>query len=345
MSLAAGAMVEQLDLDLFMRQGMDYKDEGGGLERLTRLMLDLGVTHPMPVRRTHELMAWVRSGEFDRIVDGEYPRRGDPVSARADSSEAVSFYVERSATASATRASRSARSGRSLPGGCAGRRGGEPGEDGELGEDGRSLRRASAPRRASAARRGDVLVLDGRPGASGHRDRQAHDRAALGRAAPFQLAADELRALAHSDIPKPPSSPSPRGPSRAVSGRPRPSSVTDASTSPSRESTLITALVACAWRLTFVAPPGRPGRSCSRARRPGAGLPFWAAWVSLSAMPLRSICVLTSSPSIACARRASASSAAASPRSSSAAGRSSVSDGAGRRSPCRGPRAPRPPPR
>jgi hypothetical protein len=95
MSLAAGAMVAELDLDLFMRQAMDYKDQGGGLERLTRLMLDLGVTHPMPVKRTHELMAWVHSGEFDRIVDGEYPRRGDQVDARADGSEAVSFYAER----------------------------------------------------------------------------------------------------------------------------------------------------------------------------------------------------------------------------------------------------------
>ena len=96
MSLAAGAMVDELDLDLFMRQGMDYQEKGSGLERLTRLMLDLGVTHPLPVKRTHELMEWVRSGEFDRIVgSGEYPRRGEPVDARADSGEAVSFYSER----------------------------------------------------------------------------------------------------------------------------------------------------------------------------------------------------------------------------------------------------------
>ena len=96
MSLAGGAMVDELDLDVFMRQGMDYKEKGSGLERLTRLTLDLGVTHPMPVKRTHELMAWVRSGEFDRIVgSGEYPRRGDPVDARADGGEAVSFYAER----------------------------------------------------------------------------------------------------------------------------------------------------------------------------------------------------------------------------------------------------------
>ena len=96
MSIAAGAMVEQLDLDVFMRQGLDYKEKGNPLERLTRLMLDLGVTHPMAVKRTHELMAWVRSGEFDRIVGShEYPRRGDPVDPRADGGEAVSFYAER----------------------------------------------------------------------------------------------------------------------------------------------------------------------------------------------------------------------------------------------------------
>jgi Zn-dependent protease with chaperone function len=96
MSLAAGTMVDQLDLDVFMRQGLDYKDSGGGLERLTRLMLDLGVTHPMPVKRTHELMAWVRAGDYDRIVgSGEYPRRGEPADPRADGGEAVTFYSER----------------------------------------------------------------------------------------------------------------------------------------------------------------------------------------------------------------------------------------------------------
>ncbi len=96
MSVAAGAMVNELDLDMFMRQGMDYVETGGGLERLTRLMIDLGVTHPMPVKRTHELMAWVRSGEFDRIVGGgEYPHRDEAVDVRADGGEAVSFYAER----------------------------------------------------------------------------------------------------------------------------------------------------------------------------------------------------------------------------------------------------------
>ena len=96
MSLAGGAMVSELDLDVFMRQGQDYSEQPGLLERFTRMSLELGVTHPLPVKRTHELMAWVRSGEFDRIVGaGEYPRRGDPLDARAEGGEAVSFYSDR----------------------------------------------------------------------------------------------------------------------------------------------------------------------------------------------------------------------------------------------------------
>jgi len=95
MSLAGGAMVDQLDLDAFMKQGMEYNEEGTGLERLTRLLANLGVTHPMPVRRTHELMRWVRGGDYDRIAGGDYPRRDEPVDVRAESGEAAGFYAER----------------------------------------------------------------------------------------------------------------------------------------------------------------------------------------------------------------------------------------------------------
>lgn len=95
LSLAGGAMVDRLDLDAFMKQGMEYTDEGSGLERLTRLLTDLGVTHPLPVRRTRELMDWVRGGDYDRVVGGDYPRRHEPADPRAEGGEAVSFYAER----------------------------------------------------------------------------------------------------------------------------------------------------------------------------------------------------------------------------------------------------------
>ena len=95
MVIAAGAQAEHLDLDVFMRQGAEYREQGSGLERLSRLMLDLNLVHPMPVRRIHELMEWVRGGEYDRIVAGTFPTRDEPPRPRAEASDAVAHYSER----------------------------------------------------------------------------------------------------------------------------------------------------------------------------------------------------------------------------------------------------------
>jgi Zn-dependent protease with chaperone function len=95
MVVAAGAEAERLDLDVFMRQGIDYREKGSGLERLSRLLLDLNITHPMPVRRVHELMEWVKTGDYDRIVDGSYPTRDEPLKPRDEAGDAVAHYSER----------------------------------------------------------------------------------------------------------------------------------------------------------------------------------------------------------------------------------------------------------
>jgi Zn-dependent protease with chaperone function len=95
MVIAAGAEAERLDLDAFMAQGAEYREKGSGFERLSRLLLDLNLTHPMPVRRIHELMEWVKSGEYDRIVGGSFVSRDEPVRPRAEASDAVAHYAER----------------------------------------------------------------------------------------------------------------------------------------------------------------------------------------------------------------------------------------------------------
>lgn len=95
MVVAAGAEADALDLDLFMAQGLEYSDGGDGIERLSRLFIDLGLTHAFPVKRIHELMAWVRSGEYDRIVGGDYIRRGEEPPVREETGDAVSHYADR----------------------------------------------------------------------------------------------------------------------------------------------------------------------------------------------------------------------------------------------------------
>jgi Zn-dependent protease with chaperone function len=88
--------VKDLDLDAYLRQASEYTEGGSGFDRVQRLFLDLGVTHALPVRRVKEVMDWVREGDFNRIVDGEYPRRGEPAPPpREEANEAVQFYSER----------------------------------------------------------------------------------------------------------------------------------------------------------------------------------------------------------------------------------------------------------
>jgi len=95
MVLSAGAAADQLSLDAFMAQGLEYEESTKGLGRLPRLFSDLNLTHPMPVRRTHELMRWVQSGAFDRIAGGEYPRRGEEAPPREEAGAAADHYGQR----------------------------------------------------------------------------------------------------------------------------------------------------------------------------------------------------------------------------------------------------------
>jgi Zn-dependent protease with chaperone function len=99
MVLSAGAAADELSLDAFIAQGADYEDGGQGLDRLTKLVNDLGLTHPMPVRRVRALLDWVRAGDYDRIVGGEYLRRGDEPPVREEADSASSHYSERIADA------------------------------------------------------------------------------------------------------------------------------------------------------------------------------------------------------------------------------------------------------
>jgi Zn-dependent protease with chaperone function len=95
MVIAAGAEAANLDLDLFMKQGEEYREKASPFDRFSRLLIDLNLTHPMSVQRVHELMEWVKSGDYDRIVSGEFISRDDPARPRTEAGAAVSHYAER----------------------------------------------------------------------------------------------------------------------------------------------------------------------------------------------------------------------------------------------------------
>jgi Zn-dependent protease with chaperone function len=93
MKLAGGGDLSQIDTAAFLEQAAEY--EGGG--DLRDSFLKLGMTayssHPVPVARAADLRKWIDSGEYARILGGDYPRRDgdgnasvtDDVKAAADS--------------------------------------------------------------------------------------------------------------------------------------------------------------------------------------------------------------------------------------------------------------------
>jgi len=95
MVLAGGVSARKLDLDAFIRQANDYEEWSSGWDKLNRLRAQLSLTHSYPVRRVKEITAWVQSGEYDRIVAGEYPTRDQQADARKEAGDAVEFYKER----------------------------------------------------------------------------------------------------------------------------------------------------------------------------------------------------------------------------------------------------------
>ena len=95
MVMAGGMPADKLDLDAFMAQAMEYENWEDSHDRVRRFFIEINATHSYAVRRVSEVMRWVQSGEYDRIVRGEYRRRGEETDVREEAGEAMEFYAER----------------------------------------------------------------------------------------------------------------------------------------------------------------------------------------------------------------------------------------------------------
>ena len=91
----AGGAVDGMNLDAFIAQAMQYEEEEELFARWSRAWVEIGLSHPFAVRRVRELVRWVSSGDFDRIRDGHYVRRGHEGPPSAEFESAVAHYQER----------------------------------------------------------------------------------------------------------------------------------------------------------------------------------------------------------------------------------------------------------
>ncbi|MEV6771614.1 M48 family metallopeptidase [Nocardia sp. NPDC051030] len=75
MKLAGGSRVEQMNHAAFLDQADAY-DRAGDLRDGVLKLLNLELqTHPFSVLRAAELRRWIASGDYDRVLNGQYPLR------------------------------------------------------------------------------------------------------------------------------------------------------------------------------------------------------------------------------------------------------------------------------
>ncbi|MCU7722984.1 M48 family metallopeptidase [Actinoplanes sp. KI2] len=75
MKLAGGGDLSQIDTAAFLEQAGEYESGGDLRDSIHKIGMTVWSTHPVPVARAADLRKWIDSGEYARILSGEYPRR------------------------------------------------------------------------------------------------------------------------------------------------------------------------------------------------------------------------------------------------------------------------------
>ena len=75
MKLAAGAHLDQIDTEAFLEQAAEYESSGDLRDGVLKLLNTERSTHPFSVVRAAELRRWIDSGDYQRILDGDYATR------------------------------------------------------------------------------------------------------------------------------------------------------------------------------------------------------------------------------------------------------------------------------
>lgn len=96
MKLAGGGDLSEVDVTAFLEQAAEYERAGDLRDSMIKIGMVLDRTHPLPVARAAALRSWTDSGEYQRILAGEYLRRDDPraSSVREDVKAAADSYRE-----------------------------------------------------------------------------------------------------------------------------------------------------------------------------------------------------------------------------------------------------------
>lgn len=104
LKLAGGAASDDaIDLDEFLAQAKEYETMAGPWDKVWQFINTVFRTHPFATVRAGELQRWIDSGEYNKILNGEYQRRGDePPPYSRDFEDATGYYGSQARDAFAT---------------------------------------------------------------------------------------------------------------------------------------------------------------------------------------------------------------------------------------------------
>ncbi|HEX8353427.1 MAG TPA: M48 family metallopeptidase [Pyrinomonadaceae bacterium] len=73
MKLSGGTFASRVDYEQFLVQARDFQKnyDEKALDRFWADIINAGLTHPFPVWRVAEIMSWVESGDYARLISGE----------------------------------------------------------------------------------------------------------------------------------------------------------------------------------------------------------------------------------------------------------------------------------
>ena len=77
MKLAGGNHLHEMNVDAFLKQAEEYESGGDLRDSVLKILNVLPRSHPFTTVRAAELKKWAESRDYQRIMDGHYPRRDE----------------------------------------------------------------------------------------------------------------------------------------------------------------------------------------------------------------------------------------------------------------------------
>ncbi|MGR3938028.1 M48 family metallopeptidase [Streptomyces sp. BRA346] len=96
MKLAGGHHLHEMNVDAFLEQAEEYENSGDLRDSVLKILNMLPRSHPFTTVRAAELKKWAASRDFQRLMDGHYPRREEDKDTSVGDSfrESASHYAE-----------------------------------------------------------------------------------------------------------------------------------------------------------------------------------------------------------------------------------------------------------